>query len=88
MTPKATHKTIYQLKITLRDIRPPIWRRVQVESSTTLSQLHLIVQAAMGWYNCHLRLINGWQGLKDLHSRISKTNNLTIFGEQKAEKNI
>jgi hypothetical protein len=47
-------KTIYQLKITLRDIKPPIWRRVQVESSTKLSQLHLIIQAAMGWYNCHL----------------------------------
>ncbi len=54
MPTKATNKTIYQLKITLRDIRPPIWRRVQVESSTTLSQLHLIIQAAMGWYNCHL----------------------------------
>jgi hypothetical protein len=46
--------TIYQLKVTIRDIRPPIWRRVQVESSTTLSKLHLIIQAAMGWYNCHL----------------------------------
>ncbi|MGB5632520.1 MAG: plasmid pRiA4b ORF-3 family protein [Waterburya sp.] len=47
-------KTIYQLKISLRDIRPPIWRRVQVQSSTTLSDLHLMIQAAMGWYNCHL----------------------------------
>ena len=47
-------KNIYQLKISLRDIRPPIWRRVQVQSSTTLSDLHLIIQAAMGWYNCHL----------------------------------
>lgn len=54
MTSKTTHKTIYQLKITLKDIRPPIWRRVQVESSTKLSQLHLMIQAAMGWYNCHL----------------------------------
>ena len=54
MARKTTHKTIYQLKISLRNIRPPIWRRVQVESSTTLSQLHLIIQAAMGWYNYHL----------------------------------
>ncbi len=46
--------TVYQLKVSLRDIKPPIWRRLQVESSITLSQLHLIIQAAMGWYNCHL----------------------------------
>lgn len=46
--------TVYQLKVTLRNIKPPIWRRLQVESSITLSKLHLIIQAAMGWYNCHL----------------------------------
>ena len=46
--------TVYQLKVTLRNIKPPIWRRVQVESSITLSQLHLIIQTVMGWYNCHL----------------------------------
>ena len=56
MAPKksATNSTIYQLKITLKYIRPPIWRRVQVLSTTTLHQLHLIIQATMGWYNCHL----------------------------------
>lgn len=47
-------QTVYQLKITLRDIKPPIWRRVQVKSSVTLSQLHLIIQGAMGWWDCHL----------------------------------
>lgn len=50
----ASHQTVYQLKITLKDIRPPIWRRIQVLSSTTLQQLHLIVQAAMGWDNYHM----------------------------------
>ena len=54
MTSKTTDKTIYQLKITLKDIKPPIWRRVQVEGSTKLSELHLMIQSAMGWYNCHL----------------------------------
>lgn len=47
-------QNVYQLKITLKGMRPPIWRRVQVKSSTTLSQLHLAIQAAMGWWNCHL----------------------------------
>lgn len=45
---------IYQLKITLVDAKPPIWRRVQVSSDITLAKLHKIIQAAMGWYDCHL----------------------------------
>jgi len=46
--------TIYQLKITLKDAKPPIWRRVQVSSNITLAKLHKVIQAAMGWYDCHL----------------------------------
>src|SRR5262249_17261946 len=44
---------VYQLKITLRDIKPPIWRRVQVQDCT-LSQLHSIIQTCMGWDGYHL----------------------------------
>ena len=44
---------VYQLKITLRDIKPPIWRRVQVKDGT-LSQLHNIIQTCMDWTNSHL----------------------------------
>jgi Plasmid pRiA4b ORF-3-like protein len=44
---------IYQLRITLRDIQPPIWRRVQVPDCT-LSDLHEVIQVAMGWDDGHL----------------------------------
>ena len=47
-------ESIYQLKITLKDFRPPIWRRVQVKSNITLGKLHQIIQALMGWTNSHL----------------------------------
>ncbi len=47
-------ESIYQLKITLKDFRPPIWRRVQVKSNITLGKLHQIIQASMGWTNSHL----------------------------------
>jgi hypothetical protein len=45
---------IYQIKITLEDSKPPIWRRLLVRSDTSLGKLHLIIQAAMGWWDEHL----------------------------------
>ena len=45
---------IYQLKITLKESRPPIWRRFQVRSDVTLAKLHRIIQEVMGWFDGHL----------------------------------
>jgi hypothetical protein len=50
----ATAPAIYQLKITLRGSRPPIWRRIQVRGNTSLAKLHDIIQIVMGWTNSHL----------------------------------
>jgi len=45
---------IYQIKITLKHSRPPIWRRIQVTGDTKLGKLHRILQVAMGWTDSHL----------------------------------
>jgi hypothetical protein len=45
---------LYQIKITLKNIDPPIWRRVLVPDTLTLFDLHHIIQVAMGWDNSHL----------------------------------
>ncbi len=45
---------IYQFKVTLIGITPPIWRRVQLEVGCTLAQFHRVLQIAMGWENYHL----------------------------------
>lgn len=45
---------IYQIKITLNDSKPPIWRRLLVPSSIRLSELHDVLQIAMGWTDSHL----------------------------------
>lgn len=47
-------KQIYQIKITLSGVKPPIWRRIEVLSDITLGKLHQIFQTAMGWENYHL----------------------------------
>jgi len=44
----------YRLRVALKDIRPPIWRRIQVPGDFTLADLHYVLQTAMGWHNCHL----------------------------------
>ena len=51
---KASPSEIHQLKITLRYIQPPVWRRVEVPKDITLAKLHRILQVAMGWYDSHL----------------------------------
>jgi hypothetical protein len=43
----------YQLKITLADSEPEVWRRLQVPTQIALQELHDIVQKAMGWENQH-----------------------------------
>ncbi len=45
---------LYQLKITLKWSKPPIWRRVVVRADMTLDRLHNVIQIAMGWTDSHL----------------------------------
>ncbi|MCB1832778.1 MAG: plasmid pRiA4b ORF-3 family protein [Geminicoccaceae bacterium] len=49
-----TANEIVQLKVRLLGISPMIWRRVLVPASTTLRELHGILQVAMGWDGIHL----------------------------------
>ncbi len=50
---KRATGTIYQLKVTLKDIKPPVWRRLLVPDCS-LAKLHEVIQVAMGWENYHL----------------------------------
>jgi hypothetical protein len=51
---KNAPPSLYQLKLVLLGISPPIWRRVQAPSTMPLSNVHDVLQAAMGWTNSHL----------------------------------
>ncbi len=51
---KPATVTVYQLKVSLRDVTPMIWRRLLVTSATTIAQLHDMLQIVMGWEDLHL----------------------------------
>ena len=55
---KAAAAYVYVLKIQLKRISPRIWRRIEVPGDITLSKLHRVIQAAMGWENSHLHQFN------------------------------
>ena len=45
---------IDRVRVSLREIDPPIWRLLELSSRTTLKQLHRMLQIVMGWGDCHL----------------------------------
>ena len=74
----------YQLKITLLDTRPPVWRRVFVTSNTSLEYLCSIIQACFSWKNCQSSIFE--MGNKTIHQeddseRISKSLAYFLQGE-------
>jgi hypothetical protein len=45
---------IFQFKVTLAGVKPAIWRRIQVPEDYSFWDLHVAIQDAMGWEDCHL----------------------------------
>jgi hypothetical protein len=65
---------VYQLKVGLKDAKPPIWRRLEVPADVSLDRLHVIIQVAFGWDGSHLHVFEtpfGDFGIADpeLHHR-------------------
>jgi hypothetical protein len=89
--------SVYQIKVTLNDSKPPIWRRVLVEDTTTLSKLHSILQTVMGWTDSHLHhfIINDEfygepddDDFSDIETKNEKRFRLNQFVERKGFKFI
>jgi hypothetical protein len=47
-------RQIYQIRISLAEVTPPVWRRLLVPGGYTLDRLHRAIQYAMGWQSYHL----------------------------------
>jgi hypothetical protein len=48
--------SVYQFKITMKDIKPIIWRRILVPETYNFWDLHVAIQDAMGWLDYHLHV--------------------------------
>lgn len=71
---KEVANLVYQLKVTLKESKPPIWRRIQVPGNITLLKLHRVLQAVMGWedYHLHQFVVDGvFYGTRDPDFQVS-----------------
>lgn len=58
---KKNKSNLLQMRISLNESSPEIWRRFLVEDTITVYALHNVIQIVMNWTNAHLHLfeING-----------------------------
>jgi hypothetical protein len=45
---------VFEMRVALRQIKPPIWRQLLIYGSTSLHGFHGAIQEAFGWQNYHL----------------------------------
>ena len=45
---------VYKFRVELDEIRPQIWRQIQVPERYTFWELHVTIQDAIGWQDSHL----------------------------------
>ena len=44
----------YEIKVSIRDTHPPVWRRLQIPSGITFHELNAIIQLAFDWCGYHM----------------------------------
>jgi len=66
---KKRNSAVYQFRIVLKDIEPPVWRRIQVPLTYSFWDLHIAIQDAMGWTDTHLHefVLTDPKSGRDLH---------------------
>jgi uncharacterized protein len=45
--------TVYEVRVMLSGVEPPVWRRLRIPDDASLHLVHLLLQAAMMWGNRH-----------------------------------
>lgn len=90
---KISSTNTYQLKVTLIDSKPSIWRTILVPSTMALNAFHITLQISMGWTNSHLHqfIADGvFYGIKDddfgMDMEIEDENKFKLHRLLKSEK--
>lgn len=65
-------KRVYQFKVELEEIKPAIWRRIQVPENYNFWELHVAIQDAMGWLDYHLHV-------SDCPKKMAQPRMLSVF---------
>ena len=53
-SPKVDVGPVHQFRVTLLGTKPVVWRRIQVPEHYSFWDLHVAIQDAIGWHDCHL----------------------------------
>ncbi len=72
----------YQLKITIKDSHPPIWRRLIVPSGLSFSQLTLVINTAFGWCGYHMSNYSFHQLKLDLDDDYDEEDSWAVFDHE------
>jgi pRiA4b ORF-3-like protein len=82
---------IFQFKVSLDHIEPPVWRRFVISSDATFGKLSDVIQIVMGWNNSHLHeFFLGVEqiGMKDEDSpaEVKNENRIRLSSKLKTEE--
>lgn len=73
---------VYQFKIALKRVSPPIWRRIQVPGTYSFWDFHVAIQDAFGWLDYHLH------SFEVLNPRTGEIEEIGIPGEDEYDDEI
>jgi hypothetical protein len=51
---KVASSEFIEIKVTLNEVEPPVWRKFIISTDANLKELHMVIQKTMGWQNSHL----------------------------------
>ena len=75
-------KKIYQIKISIKGAKPPVWRRVLLASTITFEELHEIIQIIFNWGSYHLYEFSGKYANYKTSEELKHNEMYSLFGRQ------